>query len=143
MSLTGDTTVAALAPAVDAVRLSLHVVAAAIWVGGQIVVAGLLPTLRRLGKDVPRVVARAFARISWPAYGLLLATGFWNVAEEAKGQTYAWKVVLVAKIGVVVVAGLASWLHTTVRSRAATAAWGGVAGLASVAALVMGVVLAG
>ena len=33
---------ATLAPALDTVRLTLHVLAAAVWVGGQIVMTGLV-----------------------------------------------------------------------------------------------------
>jgi putative copper export protein len=135
--------VAQLAPALDGIRLSLHVLAAAVWVGGQITVAGLVPTAKGLGDNAPRQVARAFARISWPAYALLLATGIWNVAATAKGQTTAWQVVLGVKVAVVIVAGVAAWLHSHSRSRAGLATWGAVAGLSSVAALFMGVFLAG
>jgi len=33
---------------VTAFRLFLHILAASVWVGGQIVMAGILPTTRRL-----------------------------------------------------------------------------------------------
>jgi putative copper export protein len=135
--------VAQLAPAIDAIRLSLHVLAAAVWVGGQITVAGLLSTVRQLGTDAPRRIARAFSRLSWPAYFVLLATGVWNVAAVHKGQPRAWQVVLGVKIAVVVVAGASAWLHGRARSRSGLAAWGIVASLSSLAALVLGVFLAG
>ena len=134
---------AQLAPAVDAVRLSLHVLAAAVWVGGQITVAGLVPTARQLGEDAPRRVARAFARVSWPAYAVLLATGVWNVSATHKGQPHAWQVVLGIKIAVALLAGLAAWLHGRASSRRGLAVWGAVAGLSSVTAVVLGVFLAG
>jgi len=132
-----------LASALDGVRLSLHVLAAAVWVGGQVTLAGLVPTARRLGPDAPGTLARAFARVQWPAYLVLLATGIWNVAAVGSGAHGAWQAVLGAKIGVVLLAGLAAGVHTRARSRGAVAAWGAVAGLSSVAALVMGVFLAG
>lgn len=134
---------AQLAPAVTGIRLSLHVLAATVWVGGQLTVAGLVPTARRLGEGAPRQVARAFSRLSWPAYAVLLATGVWNVAAVATGQPTAWKVVLGVKVAVVVVAGLAAWLHGRARGRTGLAVWGAVTGIASVAALFMGVFLAG
>ena len=59
-------------------RLTLHVLAATVWVGGQFVMAGLLPTVRGLGDSAPRKVAKAFGRLSWPAFWLLIATGVWN-----------------------------------------------------------------
>jgi putative copper export protein len=134
---------AQLAPAVDGIRLSLHVLAASVWVGGQITVAGLVPTARQLSQDAPRRVARAFSRLSWPAYAVLLATGVWNVVAVHAGEPHAWNVVLGVKIAVVLLAGVAAWLHGRAGSRTSLAVWGAVTSLASLAALVMGVFLAG
>lgn len=136
-------TTAQLARAIGGLRLSLHVLAATVWVGGQLTVAGLLPTVRRLGEDAGRRIAKAFARLSWPAYAVLLATGIWNVAAVSKGQSEAWQILLGVKIAVVVIAGLAAWLHGRAKSRTWLGVWGAVAGMASVSALVMGVFLAG
>jgi len=134
---------AVLAPAVDGIRLTLHVLAAAVWVGGQLTVAGLLGTVRQLGDEAPRKIARAFGRLSWPAYAVLLGTGVWNVAAAGGNQRPAWKAVLWAKIAVALLAGLTAWLHSRSTGRAGLAVWGSVAGAASIAALVMGVFLAG
>lgn len=141
--MTLQPTLGQLAPALDGTRLSLHVLAAAVWVGGQITVAGLVPTARHLDRAAPRLVARAFARLSWPAYALLLATGIWNVAAVSKGQGTAWRTVLGLKVGVVLLAGGAAWLHGRAGTKRAMATWGAVTALASVTALVMGVFLAG
>src|SRR5436309_12130136 len=65
---------------VESVRLFLHVLAAAIWVGGQITLGALVPVLRRAGADVPRLVARQFGRVAWAAFAVLVATGMWNMA---------------------------------------------------------------
>jgi len=133
-----------LAPALTALRVSLHVLAATVWVGGQITLAGMLPELRSLGGDATARVARAFARLSWPAFGVLVLTGIWNVsAAHASHSTSAWTTVLFAKIGVVALAGLAAWLHQRSTSRKGLAAWGSVAGTTSIAAVVLGVLLAG
>jgi putative copper export protein len=134
---------AALANTVAAIRLSLHVLAATVWVGGQIVVAGLLPTVRSLGADAARRVARAFGRIQWPAYAVLLITGIWNVLAVRNGQTSAWQAVLGVKIGVVVLAGLAAYLHQRSKTTMGLALWGAVTAFASLGALVLGVLLAG
>ena len=132
-----------LTPTLDAVRLSLHVLAATVWVGGQIVMVGLLPTARSMGNDAPRSLARAFARLSWPAYAVLVLTGFWNIAVTHPGdQTAAWWAVLVAKIVVVALAGLGALLHARSTTKAGLAVWGAVTALASVAALFMGILLA-
>ena len=135
---------ASLAPALDTIRLTLHVLAAAIWVGGQIVMAGLVGPARGLGGDAPKTLARAFARLAWPAYFVLLATGIWNItAVHASTATSAWKAVLTAKIIVVLLAGVGAFLHQRATSKAQLALWGSVGGTASVAALVMGILLAG
>jgi putative copper export protein len=133
-----------LAPALTAVRLGLHVLAATVWVGGQFVMLGLVPAARRLQADAPRALANAFARLSWPAFAVLVVTGFWNVTTfHFADQTTAWKVVLFVKIGVVALAGLTALFHSRATSKGGLAAWGSIAGVASVAALFMGVLLAG
>jgi putative copper export protein len=134
---------AALAPALDGIRVSIHVLAAAVWVGGQLTLAGLVPTARGLGEGAARSLAQAFARIQWPAFALLVLTGLWNVSATHKGQPNAWQVVLGVKIAVVVVAGLAAWLHSRASSKAGLAVWGAITAVGSVTALVLGVFLAG
>jgi hypothetical protein len=113
-------------------------------VGGQIVMLGLVGPSRAFGPDAPKALARAFARLAWPAYAVLVLTGFWNISTfHWAAQTGAWKAVLIVKIVVVALAGLATLLHSHASSRTALALWGSLAGLASVAALTMGVLLAG
>jgi len=136
--------VGATAPALDTVRLSLHVLAATVWVGGQLTLAGLVGTARRLGPEAPRSLARAFARLSWPAYAVLVLTGLWNIqATHPSTQGTLWQAVLGVKLGVVALAGLAAWFHGRARQPGGIAAWGALTGLTSLAALVLGVVLAG
>jgi putative copper export protein len=133
-----------LSPALDGLRLILHVLAATIWVGGQFTVLGLLPTVRTLGDDAPKRVGQALGRLLWPAYAVLVVTGFWNIGALATTHaSSAWKAVLMVKIAVVVVAGVGVFLHQRATSRRATAVWGAVGALASVAALALGVFLAG
>jgi putative copper export protein len=134
---------AALAPALDGIRVSIHVLAATVWVGGQLTLAGLVPTARRLGEGAARSLAQAFARIQWPAYAVLLVTGLWNVSATHAGQPTAWQVVVGVKIAVVLVAGLGAWRHSRAATRAGLAAWGAVTAVASVTALALGVFLAG
>ena len=128
----------------DTVRLSLHVLAATVWVGGQFVLAGLLPTVRGLGDDAPRAVARAFNRIAWPAFGVLVLTGVWHLFELPVGDfDTEWQVTLFVKILVVAVAGVSAAVHAGVRSRPLLAATGAVGGVASIAAVVLGIMLHG
>jgi putative copper export protein len=133
-----------LAPAWTTVRLSLHVLAATVWVGGQLTLAGLVPAVRPAGSETVRAVARPFSHLAWPAYAVLVGTGVWNVAAVGLSkQTGAWQSVLWAKVAVVAIAGLSAWLHQRAGSRAALACFGALSGLSALSALVLGVVLAG
>ncbi len=135
---------AQLSPTLDAVRLSLHVLAAAVWVGGQIVMTGLIGPARKLGSDAPKALARAFAAMAWPAFAVLVVTGIWNISAVGySSASSTWKAVLMAKVLVVVIAGVATFLHQRATTRSQLAVWGSVAGTASVVALVMGVFLVG
>ena len=128
----------------DTVRLFLHVLAATVWVGGQLTLAGLVPGLRALGPDVPRTVARRFNRIAWPAFGILFLTGLWNLAENNVGdQAPEWIATLLAKLFVVALSGISAALHTRAATRRALAIWGALSGLSALLALFYGVQLHG
>jgi putative copper export protein len=128
----------------DTVRLSLHVLAATVWVGGQFVLVGLLPTVRGLGEDAPRIVARAYNRIAWPAFAVVVVTGIWNLLELPVGDfDTEWQVTLFVKILVVAITGVAAAVHAGVRSRPLIAATGAISGVASIAAVVLGIMLHG
>jgi putative copper export protein len=123
-------------------RLFLHVLAAAVWVGGQITLAALVPALRAAGTEVPRAAARAFNRIAWPAFGVLVLTGLWNVAAEGdKGSAYQHT--LAVKVVLVVISGVAAYLHARAGSRRAMAAFGALTGLSALATLFVGIMLTG
>ena len=126
----------------ETVRLFLHVLAATIWVGGQLVLAALVPALRGAGADLPRTAARAFNRIAWPAFGVLLLTGIWNVvAEGDRGGPY--RTTLMIKLTVVAASGVTAFLHARATSRRGMAVFGALTGLTALAALLLGIVLAG
>jgi putative copper export protein len=127
----------------DTIRLTLHVLAACVWVGGQITLAGLLPALRGLGDDAPRTVARAFNRVAWPAFGVLLVTGVWNLLEVQVGdRDTEYHVTLGVKLLVVAASGIAAGVHASTRTRSVLAVTGAVGALASLAAVLLGVQLA-
>jgi hypothetical protein len=92
-----------LMPSWDTLRLFLHVLAATVWVGGQVTLAALVPTLRRLGTDMPKVAARQFNRIAWPAFAVLIATGVWNVFADRDKVSGEYRTTLVVKVVVVAV----------------------------------------
>jgi putative copper export protein len=127
---------------VDSLRLFLHVLAAAIWVGGQITLGGLVPVLRRAGADLPRLAARQFGRVAWTAYAVLLATGAWNMAAYDGKDRHGYDVTIGLKLGFVGLSGVAAYVHQRGRSRVALAAGGAAAMLFALGALFLGIVLA-
>ena len=125
----------------DTFRLSIHVLAATVWVGGQIVLAGLVPTLRGLGPDAPRAAAQRFNMIAWPAYVLLLFTGIWNLFTETDIPS-GWHPWIEIKVVAFLLSGLGAFLHTRANGNKAILAVGGAASsLFAVVALVCGVAL--
>ena len=90
-------------------RLFLHVLAASIWVGGQFVLAGLVPTVRELSPEGPAKAARAFNRLAWPAYGVAVITGMWNILVVPLGDLPHPEIEI--KLLVVALSGIGAVLH--------------------------------
>ena len=129
----------------DTVRLFLHVLAATIWVGGQLVLAALVPALRRFGTDVLGAAARRFNQVAWAAFAVLVVTGVWNIAA-VHGQIShdaSYRNTLIVKLVVVAISGITAALHARARSPAGLAVFGALTGASALAALFLGVLLAG
>jgi putative copper export protein len=126
----------------DTVRLFLHVLAATVWVGGQLTLAALVPVLRRQGPEAPRAAARRFNLVAWPAYGVLIVTGIWNIAAVSP-MTAAYRNTLILKLVVVAASGITAVLHARSKSTVGLAVWGALTGLTALAALFLGVLLVG
>jgi len=131
-----------LSPTTATLRLFLHVLAAMVWVGGQLTLAGLLPSLRALGPDAPRRIARAFSRIAWPAFAVVVLTGVWNLmAVDIADTSTSYQVTVFVKVMVVAASGISAAVHAGARSKLAVAVGGAVAGLTAIAAVFLGVLL--
>ena len=129
------------------IRLFLHVLAATVWVGGQIALASVVPVARRLGGvDVTRAVARRFQLVAWPAFAILLATGVWNLfAENVGDQSGRYLTTLLVKLVLVAVSGACALGHILFARRRPTVGGvlAGFAFLAALGATFFGVLLAG
>ena len=126
----------------ETIRLFLHVLAATIWVGGQLTLAALVPALRAAGAEVPKAAANAFNRVAWPAFAVLVLTGVWNVLAE-DDQSAAWQHTLSLKYALVLASGVTAFLHARARSRGQMAVFGALTGLTALGALFVGIMLAG
>ena len=125
----------------DELRLFVHLLAATIWVGGQLVLAALVPALRAAGPDVPGAAARAFSRVAWPAFAVLLLTGIWNIAATGDDSNDGQPVMLLAKLAVVAISGATAYLHSHADAPRARGLYGAATGLSAVLALLLGVLL--
>ncbi|MDZ7677300.1 MAG: hypothetical protein U5K29_01970 [Acidimicrobiales bacterium] len=125
-------------------RMTLHILAATVWVGGQLTLAGLVPVVRSFGPDAPRIVARRFNVIAWSALGVLLVTGIWSVFEAGMADRPSeYHITLGVKLLVVGLSAAGAAVHAFGRSRLALAAGGAVGLLAAIGAVVLGVMLRG
>ena len=100
---------------IDVIRVTLHVLAATIWVGGQIVLQALVGPLRRVAPAAIAPAARAFAWVAWPAFAVLILTGGWMLAGAGE-ESDAWKMTLMVKMVLVLVSGVGAALHTFLKN---------------------------
>ena len=128
----------------DTLRLFLHILAATIWVGGQLTLAALVPVLRRAAPDSPKLAARQFNNVAWPAYVVLLVTGFWNViAEDDHLDDAAYNSTLGVKMTLVLLSGVTAFLHSRAKTKRGLAVNGALTAVTALGALFFGVVLSG
>jgi|SRR6476661_4829746 len=131
-----------LTPSVATVRLFLHVLAATVWVGGQLTLAGLVPGLRAIDPSAPRIVARRFSYIAWPAFAALVITGGWNMsAVDFSERSTQYQVTMFVKLMFVALAGIGAFLHAQSRTKLGLAVWGAVGAISSVVTLFFGILL--
>lgn len=127
----------------DVIRLFLHVLAATIWVGGQLTLAALVPVLRRVAPESTKAAAQQFQKVAWPAFAVLIATGVWNMLAQSADEKDEHATVLGIKMVFVLLSGLGAYLHQRSTSKAGIAAWGAVGLIGALVALLLGVVLGG
>ncbi|MDF2732120.1 MAG: hypothetical protein K0S92_751 [Desertimonas sp.] len=131
-----------LSPTLVTLRLFLHVLAASVWVGGQIALAGVVPRVRRAAPEATKMAARAFGRVAWPAFAVVVLTGLWNLTEvdiTDTGTTY--QVTLFVKLVLVFASGAAAAVHSVGRSKLALALGGAIGLLAGLGAMFCGYLL--
>lgn len=125
----------------ETVRLFLHVLAATVWVGGQLTLAALVPALRGTAEGATAVAARAFNRVAWPAFGVLVVTGVWNVLA-VDDHSAAFQHTLMLKYVLVLLSGVTAVLHQRATSTRGLAVFGALTGMSALGALFVGVWLA-
>ena len=125
----------------DTIRLTVHLLSVCIWVGGQIILAGLVPVLREISPEAPRKAAVRFGQVAWPAFGVAVITGIWNIVDLEGTQTNEYNVTLGVKLLVVTLSGMAAFVHQRTPSPAMRGITGALGLVAALAAVVLGVML--
>ncbi len=129
-------------PNLDSLRTFLHLLASAVWVGGQIVLGGLVSRVRKTNPEALKTIANGFARVAWPALGVTVITGMWGILDiDVSALDSSYHVTLAMKIVVVMLAGFAAAAHARTKSKIVRVLGGATALVASFGALYLGVLL--
>lgn len=144
-----------LSPSWTVAVLWLHMTAATIWIGGQVLVAAVVPMLRGQA-GLAAAVGRRYQLIAWPAFAVLVLTGLQNVRNAGLSWSHLLDNdagrTLTLKLALVLLSGAAAAVHAVIqapRARAQarpapalSAALGSVSLLAALGAAFLGVDIA-
>ena len=131
-----------LSPTADSIRLFLHILAASIWVGGQIVLGGLVPKLRQAAPESLKVAANAFARVAWPAFAVVVVTGMWNILDIKVGDMSTdYQVTMFVHVLLAMATAMFAVIHSVGKTKLALALGGALGLLTSLGAMFVGIML--
>lgn len=110
----------------------LHLIGAAVWLGGSITLGAVVPVLRRTGveRHQLRAMARQFGRVSWTAMAVAIGSGVWLVSRTGRD----WGD-LSLKAGLVIVAVALAAFHQVTAGSSSPAKRGAMEGLILLASL--------
>ncbi len=111
----------------------IHLLSATVWVGGLVVLGGLVPAVRKTTDDrsVIQAIAKRFGVMSWTALGLLVLTGTLMVFDRV------WTGTLITKIGLVMLSAVLAVWHTMAAREQSPAVRGAIQGVILILALVI------
>ena len=130
-------------PTLDSLRTYLHLLAVCVWLGGQVVLAGVVPKLRKTNPEALTNIAKGYASIAWPAMILIVFTGAWGLAAtDTANQSTEYMVTFAVKMLLVAGAVIATLVHSNGTSKLAKGLGGAIGLLATLVAAYCGVLLA-
>jgi len=130
-------------PTMNSLRTYLHILAVCVWLGGQIVLAGIVPKLRKTNPDALSNIAKGYTTIAWPAMILIVFTGAWGLAAtDAADKSSAYMITLGVKMMLVAVTVIATLIHSNGTTKLAKGLGGAIGLLATLFAAYCGVLLA-
>ena len=130
-------------PTLNSLRTYLHLLAVCVWLGGQVVLAGVVPRLRKTNPEALTNIAKGYASIAWPAMILIVFTGAWGLAAtDTANQSTEYMVTFGVKMLLVAGAMIATLIHSYGTSKLAKGLGGAIGLLATLVAAYCGVLLA-
>ena len=130
-------------PTLNSLRTYLHLLAVCVWLGGQVVLAGVVPKLRKTNPESLTNIAKGYASIAWPAMILIVFTGAWGLAAtDTANQSTEYMVTFAVKLLLVAGAVIAPLVHSNGTSKLAKGLGGAIGLLATLVAAYCGVLLA-
>ena len=130
-------------PTLNSIRTYLHILAVCVWLGGQIVLAGVVPKIRKSNPEALTNIAKGYAAIAWPAMILIVFTGAWGLAAvDVANNSTEFMVTFGVKMMLVAMAVIATLIHSNGTSKLAKALGGAIGLLATLLAAYCGVLLA-
>jgi len=130
-------------PTLNSLRTYLHILAGCVWLGGQIVLAGIVPRLRKTNPDALSNIAKGYATIAWPAMILIVFTGAWGLAStDAADKSSEYMITLGIKMMLVAATVIATLIHSNGTTKLAKGLGGAIGLLATLFAAYCGVLLA-
>jgi putative copper export protein len=131
-----------ITPTFEWFLLVFHLLGVSVWLGGQITLLSIMRTIKDNSEGLLPLVARGFARTSWTALGVVVATGVALVLQiSPTEQGTAYSVTLALKLALVFVAVAAVIIHSTSKQRLLIALGGAIGLVASLGSLALGVLL--
>lgn len=125
---------------IEVIQKTLHLIGVAIWVGGQIALMTLMGPLRRAAPEAVAQESRVFNRVVWPAFALVIVTGFWILggSDEDSDQ---FRTTLMVKLLLVACSGVGTALYTFTKKPAVRSIAGPLGVLFALGAVLLGVSL--
>jgi putative copper export protein len=130
-------------PTLNSLRTYLHILAVCVWLGGQVVLAGVVPKMRKTNPEALSTLAKGYASVAWPAMILIVFTGAWGLAEiDTSNESSSYMVTFGIKMLLVASAIIATLIHSYGTSKLAKGLGGAIGLLATLFAAYCGVLLA-
>ncbi len=127
----------------DTIRIFIHILSVAVWVGGQIAMMAIMPILKEAGiEGLAAKVAQGFSNIAFPALAVAIFSGVWNIlAIDMANATMVWNIVFGIKFLLVILSGFGAVKHKNATDPKQKGLYGAIGFGSAVIAMFLGYVI--